>query len=537
MKIRAYLFCVFTALLLLITWNNASADGEIHKTTRNIMPRACITSSAAANLNNNQLNCLNNGKHNKNCQEIGDVAPWYVIADNPEEYYIDIDLGYYYNIDEIVLYHQFVTSGTRCKLNNLNVVCATSPKFDDAFVIGNTDLWDSVEAYTVQFTGNMKIRYIRIYSSAEEGSLINNGISEIEVYSSDCSSLSTKEDLLNYISDINLGMRYDAVLLDDIDLGGMEISPMGSREQPYGNLFDGNGKTVSGYTIKKFSSDNIGIFGYVGQSGTVKNLNLNGKIELYENKDLTQRNIGGVAGCSYGIIENCLNYSTIYVVSTGHNAWLTAGGIVGENAGLIVNCGNYGTIYADSKICEVGGIAGFSKKDIVNSFNYGDIENVSGDAVGISAWNCKSSQLINTLEQSGNTYVFSNGETLNILSGCSEQNLLALNEFVKDNSKLFLSGWTLDNDNIVLRNDIQNLGRIGNILRLKINEKYLGNNMIAVWYNVDLLANTYTTEIDNKYIEIDLSKVSMETNEVRIYIWKDLISLIPECDVYIIKNF
>lgn len=537
MRNRKILFYIFVAVLFFIIDSNAYADGSVPNTTRNIIQKAQITSSATANLNSNQLNCLKNDIHNKNNQEIGDVAPWYVTADKPAEYYIDIDLGYYYNIDEIVLYHQYVTSATRCKLNNLTVICDTSPEFENAIVVGDTGLWNSVEPYSVRVESDIKVRYIRIYSSAEEGSLINNGISEIQVYSSDYSLLATKEDLINYITDINLGICYDAVLLDDIDLGGTELSPMGSRELPYENSFDGNGKTVSGYTIKRFSSDNIGFFGYVGQSGIVKNLTLNGTIELYENEDLTQRNIGGVAGCSYGTIENCLNHSTIYAISSGHAAWLSVGGIVGENAGITVNCGNYGNIYAGSKFCETGGITGFSKKEIVNSFNYGKIENTNGDAAGISAWNCKTSQLINTLEQSGNTYVFSCGETLNIFSGCNEKNLLDLNGYVKDNGSFFLSEWNWDNDNIVLRNDIQNLGRIGNIFRLKINEKYFENNMIAAWYDGNLLMDTYITKIDKEYIEIDLNKISKATNEVRIYIWKNLITLIPECEVYIIKNY
>lgn len=65
----------------------------------------------------------------------------------------------------------------------------------------------------------------------------------------------------------------------------------------------------------------------------------------------TVTDIGGIAGCSSGVIRNCNNRGTIGYQHMGYNI----GGIAGSQKGYIVECTNYGEIFGRK---EVGGIVG-----------------------------------------------------------------------------------------------------------------------------------------------------------------------------------
>ena len=97
-------------------------------------------------------------------------------------------------------------------------------------------------------------------------------------------------------SDLSL----NCTLADDITLpvvtdGGSNWTPI----QGYTGTFDGNGKTITGLTINQSTTDNIGLFTSIAESGTVKNLTL-------DNVDITANsNVGAIAGENRGTIENC----------------------------------------------------------------------------------------------------------------------------------------------------------------------------------------------------------------------------------------
>lgn len=100
------------------------------------------------------------------------------------------------------------------------------------------------------------------------------------------------------------------VLLNNIDLGGVEWSPIGTAEKPFTGTLDGNGNTISGLAITKTTDGVAGLFGH--NNGTIKNLTVSGNI----NADATgsENNvayIGGVAGYNGGTINNCYNLVTV----------------------------------------------------------------------------------------------------------------------------------------------------------------------------------------------------------------------------------
>ena len=90
-----------------------------------------------------------------------------------------------------------------------------------------------------------------------------------------------------------------------------------TNSKSFKGTYDGGNCTVSNLTID--TTDNYaGLFGIVGNGGTVKNLNV-------DNADITANNVvGGLVGESYGTISNC-TLTNSSITSKGNYA----GGIVG----------------------------------------------------------------------------------------------------------------------------------------------------------------------------------------------------------------
>lgn len=130
-------------------------------------------------------------------------------------------------------------------------------------------------------------------------------------------------------------------------------TPIGKNIYPniysYTGTFDGNNKTVSGLYFNNTSSPYVGLFGYVGENGTVKNV---GVVDSYFRGSAC---VGGVCGGNKGgIIENCYNEGNV----TGSQNVAYVGGVCGDNqGGTITNCYNTGEVNGTSI---VGGVCGSS---------------------------------------------------------------------------------------------------------------------------------------------------------------------------------
>ena len=122
-----------------------------------------------------------------------------------------------------------------------------------------------------------------------------------------------------------------------------EWEPIGTYDNPYTGTFDGNGKTLSNINISTSSGDYIGLFGCIGDNGTVKNLNVR-EIEI------TSKNnnyIGVIAGGNKGTIAGC----TIEE-ATVTSAASVIGGVVGWNMNRsnITACSFQGTIDGEGSV-------------------------------------------------------------------------------------------------------------------------------------------------------------------------------------------
>ena len=162
-------------------------------------------------------------------------------------------------------------------------------------------------------------------------------------------TVTTADGLKNVAKLVNGGSTdIDITLTDNIDLTG-EWTPIGtSISNAYKGTFDGGGHTIKGLTVTG-SDQYAGLFGYIGENGTVKNVVLEG---VKITSDKSSGYVGGVAGYSYGKIENCSVSGS--VSGSGNNG--TAGGVVGFQVdGSLTGCNSSATVKG---VTYAGGIAG-----------------------------------------------------------------------------------------------------------------------------------------------------------------------------------
>ena len=162
----------------------------------------------------------------------------------------------------------------------------------------------------------------------------------------------TTAEGLKAVADIanngNLGINI--TLTENINLTDMEWTPIGTDyNNAYTGIFDGGGHTIKGLTVMG-SNYYAGLFGYIDPEGTVKN------VVLTEVNVTGDTNVGGVAGLSYGTIENC---SVSGSVSGSNGSY--AGGVVGHQiVGSITGCSSSAKVKGMNR---VGGVVGATNSD------------------------------------------------------------------------------------------------------------------------------------------------------------------------------
>ena len=157
--------------------------------------------------------------------------------------------------------------------------------------------------------------------------------------------------LMNVAELVNGGKTdINITLTADIDLTGKGWTPIGTDyDNSYTGTFDGGGHTITGLTVTT-NDEYAGLFGYLGNfnngAATVKNVVMDG-IQITCNHRLGYA--GGVAGFSWGTIENCS-------VSGSISGTVYVGGVVGvQIGGSITGCSSSATVKG---MVDVGGVAG-----------------------------------------------------------------------------------------------------------------------------------------------------------------------------------
>ena len=177
------------------------------------------------------------------------------------------------------------------------------------------------------------------------------------------------KNIAKLVNDGNTGI--DITLTGNITLTG-DWTPIGtSISNAYKGTFDGGGHTITGLTVKT-SDQYAGLFGYIGSGGKVKDVTLK-DVKIESNNEISD--VGGVAGQSYGNIENCSVSGSVSVSGTNS----IAGGVVGyQTGGSITGCSSSATVNAGGV---AGGVVGLADGGATLTACYatGDVTLVSND--------------------------------------------------------------------------------------------------------------------------------------------------------------
>ncbi|GAB3023410.1 CARDB domain-containing protein [Natronobiforma cellulositropha] len=186
----------------------------------------------------------------------------------------------------------------------------------------------------------------------------------------------------------NLSAHYTVV--EDIDASetalwndGDGFEPVGNESVPFEGAIEGNGHVISNLTIDRNTTQNVGLFGVVGEHASVESL-------VLENVNVSgSSQVGAIAGESHGDIRlvgtsgdvsgnnnvvggiigkqeegGTLEMSYAQVNVSGAN-WV--GGVAGENLGTVEEVYAAGTVTAEGGN-NIGGIAGDNFEDITTAY-------------------------------------------------------------------------------------------------------------------------------------------------------------------------
>jgi hypothetical protein len=189
-------------------------------------------------------------------------------------------------------------------------------------------------------------------------SVANNDINEhpytFTVSGTACIEIDSIEDWTRLMNRAN-GWDWKGIyiLTADIDFQGAVLKPVGNNSNQFKGSFDGSGHVLSNASVS--GSNYVGIFGYIGTGGEIKNLGINNI-----NITATGVNIGGLAGyVSYGSILNCYSSGTISGSSN-------VGGLAGyAYNSTLTGCYSAGVITSSSSYA--GGLAGRAYRSTISS--------------------------------------------------------------------------------------------------------------------------------------------------------------------------
>lgn len=204
----------------------------------------------------------------------------------------------------------------------------------------------------------------------EEVSSIEDANEAINSYNDDQTEweeiyISDAEGLKDFATDCWLdtwSQNKKVYLTADIDLAGQNFVPIPT----FGGYFDGQGHTISGFTVRKPISY-VGLFNYTQESAVIANLRLEGTIR----PSGQQMVVGGIVGDNSGVLLNCVFDGIV----EGNDY---VGGVVGYNeiSGVLMDCEADGTVVGAHY---TGGIVGDNVGNIAGCLNRADINAVNED--------------------------------------------------------------------------------------------------------------------------------------------------------------
>ncbi len=216
------------------------------------------------------------------------------------------------------------------------IASPSARKFDkegrEAYAFGNEEQYISADTTADDIC--LRLELDRLWKNAGGSDFVPNmEANRQELAASDAQviRIKTADDLKNMIEAVNSGDKNAAcahyVLMGNINMKGAKLDPIGDSESyPFSGTFDGNGYTISNFTIDCHGGEYGGFFGRA-KNANVANLALD-----YILKGKGAVNVGGMAGSIVGgSFENCQ-------VRLAMSPGMCSGGFCGKNTGVIRNC-------------------------------------------------------------------------------------------------------------------------------------------------------------------------------------------------------
>ena len=166
---------------------------------------------------------------------------------------------------------------------------------------------------------------------AASGGFFSSLMGGKQVYPGQPIPISSAADLKNLIFKVNSGDKDAAgaryVLTNHINMKGARLEPIGASENhPFMGFFDGNGKTITNFTVDCRGA------GYGGFFGCTKNAKVTNLTLDYILKGTGGGTVGGMAGSiSGGNFTDCQ-------VRISMSPGMCSGGFCGKNTGTLRNC-------------------------------------------------------------------------------------------------------------------------------------------------------------------------------------------------------
>ena len=182
-------------------------------------------------------------------------------------------------------------------------------------------------------------------------------------------------------------------------------TPIGKSGNSFKGEFDGNSHTIRGLYFNDTNKGDVGLFGFVGAGGTVKNVTL---ADSYVSGSWY---VGGICGQNYGgTVEGCRNTGRVY----GTRQFV--GGVCGHNEGTLQKSCNTGIVYGYQN---VGGVCGYNKGTLQECYNTDTVEGTMcvGGVCGLNGNG-------HTLEKSYNTGTVTGTENVGGVCGQNAESTL-----------------------------------------------------------------------------------------------------------------
>lgn len=185
--------------------------------------------------------------------------------------------------------------------------------------------------------------------------------------------IGTTSELLWLADHVNgVSGNQKAVLTNDIDMTGVKWTPIGTKDKAFEwGEFDGQGHFITNLTVNDSSLEYAGLFGYVTDHATIKNLGVFGEFSGGEY-------VGGIAGYSKeSVISNCFFIGTVSGTNTNGIA----------NGATIENC------YFQSDSTDINARTEKQFKsgevaELLNMLPNGGTQEVWGQTIGADAYPC-----------------------------------------------------------------------------------------------------------------------------------------------------